>query len=210
MWLARHAKKILFMTAKITTPKEKRAEISKEKAFGILKGYATGIFRAFDMALDKFNTEIQQTSFAGRDMLEAPLLNAKLKDAFAEAFPDKWLKARYRRFILRFDGVQIIIKKLSKHNKPSYVPTILSEKILSQIQADLFDGDEAAMAEPILIFGYTRNNLGQYVDPRIIYYNGGARWIISTEDFMLRAVSTNGNTERIVVRTKRRATKKEA
>lgn len=195
------------MNTSINDSSEKRREITRDEAFEILKAMAQGLFAAYYAALEKFNAEVLQTATpSARRKLEPSLLHAKMVDAFAAAMPDNWEVGKYGRFIIRYDGVQIIIKKLSGENKPAYVPTILSGKILSQVQTDLFPGDVSAKAEPVLIFGYTRDRLGQYVDPRIVYYNDGPRWIIGMEDFMQRTtVAQSGRTEKIVVRPKEKA-----
>ena len=46
--------------------------------------------------------------------------------------------------------------------------------------------DDSAKEEPILIFGYTKDALGQITNPRIVYFNGQVEWVIDQEEFALR------------------------
>lgn len=153
----------------------KRQAFSKEDAVELLKQHAVQIFSAFDAALDKYNIEIQQTSPVARTRLDSPLLHAKITDSFIEAFPENAIVGKYRRIIFRYVDkdrkCQLIIKKLSKSSRPSYISTRLSNTILMQGQCELFDGDENARREPLLIFGYTKDRYGNLTDPRIVYFD---------------------------------------
>lgn len=197
------------MGTKLNQKNEKRKRIDKESALELLKEYYQGIFTAYHNAIDKFNVEIQQTGLEARVRLWAVLLNAKLIDSFIQQFPDNWTKGKYGRVIFRWEEVQLLIKKLNKNSKPSYIPTMLSDSITNQVQASLFENDDAVIGEPILIFGYTKDKFGQIINPRIVYYNGEVEWIITPDDIISKPIAEN-NTEDIEVRLKQQDSKKKA
>jgi len=193
------------MMTKLQKTPEKRKAITKEEALATLKEHAPPLFRAYYEAFDKFKEEILQTTVL-RSRLEPTLLHVKIADAVANAFPDKWRKGGYSRFVLRLDGLQIIFKLLNKQYCPKYVPTSLSGKILRQIPVELFKGDENAKLEPILIFGYLKSRLGEYTSPCIVYFDETAKWVIGAEDFMIQRPALFGDeVEQITVRVKRKA-----
>lgn len=176
----------MIMDAKLEIKIEKRKRIDKESALKLLNDHIRDIFSAYNKAVDKFNAEINQTIPEARTRLWAVLLNAKLTESFIRQFPENWTKGKYGRVIFRWEEVQLLIKKLNKNSKPSYIPTLLSDSIINQEQQSLFDEDEASKAEPILIFGYTKDSLGQIINPRIVYFNGKVEWVIDQEEFALR------------------------
>lgn len=185
-----------------------RRTISLEEALEGLRDAAQTMFAAYEEGLRHFNRVISlfETPEARTNRLEAGVMHSCLVEAFVKAFPDYVVpNTKYGRFILRIAETQIIIKRINEAGKPSYVPTILSDKILTQSSASLFDDeDEAAKAEPVLIFGYTRNKVGEFVDPRIVYFKGSPIWVIAADDVMAKVAPVTGTarTERIVVRTK--------
>ena len=195
------------MSANIVEKDDKRRSITKEFAYGVLKDCIGGMFTAYFKAIDKFNVEIDQTIPEARVRLYSTLLNAKLVESFILTFPDNWTNGKYGRVIFRWDDVQIIIKKLNAKGKPSYIPTLLSDKILSQYQSDLFEGDDSAKAEPVLIFGYTKDKMGQLVDPRIVYFDNDVKWEL-TKDDVLRKPVTHEIVEDIEVLIKKRGESK--
>ena len=138
-----------------------------------------------------------------RTRLWAVLLNAKLTEAFISQFPENWKKGKYGRVIFRWEEVQLLIKKLNNNSKPSYIPTLLSDSIINQEQQSLFADDEASKEEPILIFGYTKDALGQITNPRIVYFNGKVEWVIDQEEFALRTEG-KASTEEINVSLKQK------
>lgn len=174
------------MNAKLEIKNEKRKRIDKESALELLNGHIRDIFSAYNSAVDKFNVEINQTIPEARTRLWAVLLNAKLTESFIHQFPENWKKGKYGRVIFRWEEVQLLIKKLNKNSKPSYIPTLLSDSIINQEQQSLFADDDASKEEPILIFGYTKDALGQITNPRIVYFNGKVEWVIDQEEFALR------------------------
>ena len=91
--------------------------------------------------------------------------------------------------------MQLLIKKLNRNSKPSYIPTMLSDSIVNQKQQSLFTDDDASKEEPILIFGYTKDAFGQIINPRIVYFNGKVEWVIGQEEFALRRTGTASKEE---------------
>lgn len=145
--------------------------------------------------------------------MDSPLLHAKITDSFIEAFPENAIVGKYRRIIFRYVDkdrkCQLIIKKLSKSSRPSYISTRLSNTILMQGQCELFDGDENAKREPLLIFGYTKDRYGNLTDPRIVYFDENPIWEIVPSDFAATLPNMD-NVERIEVKPKRKQREKKA
>ncbi|WP_308764945.1 hypothetical protein [uncultured Bacteroides sp.] len=190
------------MTAKVENKIEKRKRISKEDAHSVLNEYYVDLFNAYYEAIDRYNTEIRQTIPEARTRLNSVLLNAKLTESFILKFPENWNKGKYGRIVFRWEGIQMLIKKLNENSKPSYIPTLLSDAIINQLQTSLFD-DNDAKEEPVLIFGYTKNRDGQLIHPRIVYYAGEVEWVID-QDYIVTHPTYGDNTpiEEIEVRLK--------
>jgi hypothetical protein len=186
--VAHHLNKFIFMTAKIENKIEKRKRISKEEALSLLDEYHQDLFQAYWDGIDKYNIEINQTIPEARVRLNSVLLNAKLTESFILHFPDRWSAGKYGRIIFRWEGLSMLIKKLNKNGKPSYIPTLLSESIVSQLQQPLFE-DDSFKEDAILIFGYTKDKDGQIVNPRIVYYDNAPIWIIDKNDIISKPAS---------------------
>lgn len=183
----------------------KRATLSKAVCLVNIKEYLPRMFRAFVRAVERYNKEILQTSPVARVRLDSVLLNAKLTDSFIEEFPDNYRMGLYGRIIFRLCGCQMMIKKLNSKNKPSYIPTVLSESILEQGCTPLFKDDEAL--EPILFFGFTKDKYGVISNPRIVYYDGAPQWEINESDVMKVFTATPNTSVEVKVKVK---TKKKA
>lgn len=190
------------MNANINKNFEKRKRISKKEALELLKDCYEDIFKAYYNGLANYNEEVNMTIPEARTRLVGPLLNAKMTESFILAFPENWSKGKYGRIIFRWNGVLILIKKLNKNDKPSYIPTILSDTIVNQYQLPLFPDDEGK-EEPILIFGYTKDSYGQLIDPRIVLYDDGVQWTAYMEDGVKMPKADTG-TQEIVVRLKKK------
>ena len=190
--------------AKVNNNFEKRKRITKNEALELLKVCYKDIFKAYYVGLANYNEEVNMTIPEARTRLVGPLLNAKITESFILAFPENWSKGKYGRIIFRWNGVLMLIKKLDKNDKPSYIPTILSDSIVNQYQQSLFPGDEGK-EEPILMFGYTKDSLGQLVNPRIVLYDGGVQWTAYMEDGV-DTPNANTGTQEIVVRLKKKET----
>lgn len=190
------------MIANINKNFEKRKRISKKEALELLKDCYEDIFKAYYNGLANYNEEVNMTIPEARTRLVGPLLNAKMTESFILAFPENWSKGKYGRIIFRWNGVLMLIKKLNKNDKPSYIPTILSDSIVNQYQLPLFPDDEGK-EEPILIFGYTKDSYGQLIDPRIVLYDDGVQWTAYMEDGV-KMPKTDTGTQEIVVRLKKK------
>lgn len=164
--------------AKVSKICEKRYRIEQDDFNEIFKEHFAEVFRAYTLGLMRYNDEIQQTIPQARTRLDSVLLNAKITESFITHFPENYSIGKYKRVIFRWADapVQLIIKKLMKNSKPSYVPTILSDSIQNQEQVSLFS-DNRQIEEPILIFGYSKSLTGEVVEPRIVYFDGEAKWV---------------------------------
>lgn len=189
------------MTAKTENKIEKRKRIDKEEALSLLKEYQQELFQAYWDGIEKYNLEINQTIPEARVRLNSVLLNAKLTESFILHFPDRWTAGKYGRIIFRWDGLSMLIKKLDKNGKPSYIPTLLSDSIVSQLQQPLFE-DDAFKEDAILLFGYTKDRDGQIVNPRIVYYDNAPIWFIDKNDIVSKPVSKGIHAEDVDVKLK--------
>src|SRR5690606_23483455 len=76
---------------------------------------------------------------------------------------------RYRRLILKVKGYVILFKKLNSKGMPMNIYTENVRKLSNQeIQLSLFNESKYSES-PILYFGYEKNKLGEYTQPRIVY-----------------------------------------
>lgn len=189
------------MTAKTENKIEKRKRIDKEEALSLLKEYQQELFQAYWDGIERYNIEINQTIPEARVRLNSVLLNAKLTESFILHFPDRWTAGKYGRIIFRWDGLSMLIKKLNKNGKPSYIPTLLSDSIVNQLQQPLFE-DDAFKEDAILIFGYTKDKDGQIVNPRIVYYDNAPLWMIDKNDLISKPASKGVLTEDVDVKLK--------
>ena len=71
----------------------------------------------------------------------------------------------------------------------------------------MFEGDDSAKAEPVLIFGYTKDKMGQLVDPRIVYFDNDVKWELTKDDVLMKPV-THDIVEDIEVLIKKRGESK--
>lgn len=146
------------MSTKVQKIFEKRRRISKKDALEVLKDNFQELFVAYNNGLEHYNVVIQELRPEVRVRIDSGILNACIAQSFMEHFPDKWTLGKYGRIIFRWEGISMLIKKLNKNSKPSYIPTMLSDAITTQQQVSLFDCEEAK-EDAILLFGYTKNNL---------------------------------------------------
>lgn len=176
------------MDTKILKVSEKRRFLTKEDALNVLKDNFKELFLAYNGGLEHYNYVISGIRPEARVRIESGILNACVAQSFMEYFPDRWSKGKYGRIIFRWEGISMLIKKLNKNSKPSYIPTLLSDAITSQQQVSLFDCDEAK-EDSILLFGYTKNNHGELQNPRIVYYDNDVKWIADINDAITKPIS---------------------
>ena len=193
-------RELSFMKTKLRQQTEKRHFLNKKDAEELLKPYLPDMFKAYEEGLAGYNQVIRQFNPLFIKKIDSGILNSKISESFYAAFPDNFINAKYGRVIFRWEGVQIMIKKLNPNGKPSYVPTLLSESIINQEQAPLFKGDELAQSEPLLFFGYTKDKNGEIVNPRLVYYDSEVKWTIDRSTSGLVAETTQ--TTEVEVRLK--------
>lgn len=173
------------MATKVRKIFEKRRRISKKDALEVLNNNFQELFVAYYDGLEHYNVVIQELRPGVRVRIDSGILNACIAQSFMEHFPDKWTLGKYGRIIFRWEGISMLIKKLNKNSKPSYIPTMLSDAITAQQQAPLFDCDEAK-EDAILLFGYTKNSHGELLNPRIVYYDNEVKWIADLDDVVTK------------------------
>lgn len=176
------------MATKVQKIFEKRRRISKKDALEVLKDNFQELFVAYNNGLEHYNIVIQELRPEVRVRIDSGILNACIAQCFMEHFPDKWTVGKYGRIIFRWEGISMLIKKLNKNSKPSYIPTILSDAITTQQQVSLFDCEEAK-EDAILLFGYTKNGHGELLNPRIVYYDGEVKWIADLDDIVTKPMA---------------------
>lgn len=167
---------------------EKRRRISKKDALEVLNDNFQELFVAYNDGLEHYNIVIQELRPEVRVRIDSGILNACIAQSFMEHFPDKWTLGKYGRIIFRWEGISMLIKKLNKNSKPSYIPTMLSDAITTQQQVSLFNCDEAK-EDAILLFGYTKNSHGELLNPRIVYYDSEVKWIADLDDVVTKPVT---------------------
>ncbi len=174
--------------AKLQKIFEKRRRISKKDALEVLNDNFQELFVAYNDGLEHYNIVIQELRPEVRVRIDSGILNACIAQSFMEHFPDKWTLGKYGRIIFRWEGISMLIKKLNKNSKPSYIPTMLSDAITTQQQVSLFNCDEAK-EDAILLFGYTKNCHGELLNPRIVYYDSEVKWIADLDDVVTKPVT---------------------
>lgn len=156
------------------------------------------IFSAFYNALKKYEKEIVQTPPESRARgFEASLLNSKMIQSIQEHFPRNWKFGKYKRFTLRINGYIILFKKFNQKGLPMNIKTKSVTAISQQLSIPLF-GDTTYVAEPILFFGYTKDKLGNIVNPKLVYIDEDeVKWEISRENLSITKIISISNNEKI-------------
>lgn len=127
------------------------------------------LFEGFWRAVKYYENEIAFTPFHARGRgMEASYLNSKIIQSMQEVFQGDWKFGKYKRFMLRLNGYIVFFKKLNRKNMPMNIQTRLSSSIQNQEQGKLFDECDNG-AEPIIFFGYNKNQFGEIVNPRLVY-----------------------------------------
>lgn len=189
------------MNTKVIKHFEKRRFLPKEDSLSVLRDNFQELFSAYYGGLEHYNEVIATLRPEVRVRINSGILNACIAQSFMEYFPDKWSKGRYGRIIFRWEGISILIKKLNKNSKPSYIPTLLSDAITNQQQISLFD-DEEAKQDAILLFGYTRNSNGELLNPRIVYYDNEVKWIADIGDIVTKPLAQQTDEPTVRLRQK--------
>jgi hypothetical protein len=135
-----------------------------------LKYELNKLFNMFDQAIKKTNWIMSQINpIARRNGQEAINLQGCFAENVFREFGSSAKNGKNGRLILTVKGYIILFKKLDTKGLPMNIRTENTKKINNQaIQLSLFSDNENSEA-PILYFGYQKNKLGEYVDPRIVY-----------------------------------------
>lgn len=160
------------------------------------------LFVAFSNAVKLYEQELAQTPPPYPRGFEAALMNAKIIQCIRKFFPDHSIYGKYKRFILRINGYNILFKKLNSKGLPMNVRTKFADSIDSQLTLDLFQ-DEADAQNSILFFGYKKNSFGEIEDVKLVCIdNGTVKWEITEESIQrtipISAISTSVNNEPLV------------
>ncbi len=142
------------------------------------------MFKAFTEAVRMYENEIIQTPPQSRARaFEASLLNSKMIQSIQSNFPVNWKFGKYKRFMLNLQGYTVLFKKLNGKNMPMNIKTSHATAISNQMQTSLFDNDRKSI-NPILIFGYKKDKLGNIFDPKLVYIDEDqVQWTL-TEDIV--------------------------
>ena len=154
---------------------EKECKIDLNKELPIL-------FKSFSYALSLYEKEIIQTPPESRARaFEASLLNSKMIQSIQKHFPENWRFGKYKRFILSVEGYTVLFKKLNSKDKPMNIKTLHNSAISNQRQMSLFSNEEEVV-NPILIFGYRKDRVGNIFDPKLVYIDEEkVRWTITAD-----------------------------
>jgi PP-loop superfamily ATP-utilizing enzyme len=168
-----------------TSPKKidhQRKVTSNQQCKDELKYELPILFDCFKSAVNAFEKEIRQTPPDARVRnLEATLLNSKMIQSVREKFSDSCYFGKYKRFILRINGYIVLFKKLDKNGLPMNIKTKASNAISNQLTLPLFEEDSAEF-EPILFFGYQKNEVGEIFNPRLTYIKDDKiKWVINEQ-----------------------------
>lgn len=161
----------------------KRKLISKKECLYDLESELQVMFQAFSEAVKLFEQEVILTPIASRAKnFEASLLNSKMMQCIQKYFPDNWKFGKYKRFILRVNGYNVLFKKLNGKDMPMNVKTFLSDAIANQRQYSLFN-DLPEVADPIVFFGYRKDKFGNIISPKLVYIDENhVKWVIDSND----------------------------
>lgn len=176
----------------------KRKLASKEEAILDLKKQLPLMFQAFREAYKLYEMEIVHTPPEARARgFEAALLNCKMIQSIQKHFPLNWRFGKYSRFTLRTNGYIVLFKKFGKNNRPMNIRTKSVEAISQQLSLPLFN-DSNSVEEPILFFGYKRDEFGKFTEAKLLYIDEQqVKWTISSQDFEVeKSINLPSATER--------------
>ena len=158
---------------------QKRRIVSKKECLHDLKDELQIMFEAFREAIKLYEQEVVLTPPESRVKgFEASLLNSKMTQCIQKHFPSNWKFGKYRRFVLRVKGFNVLFKKLNNKNMPMNVRTVLVDAIANQLQLSLFD-DYPEVIDPIVFFGYQKDKAGGIMNPKVVYIDENqVRWEI--------------------------------
>lgn len=189
----------------------KRKIISKDECLHDLESQLQTMFQAFSEAVELFEQEVVLTPLASRAKnFEASLLNSKMMQCIQKYFPENWRFGKYRRFILRVKGYNVLFKKLNGKDMPMNVKTFLSDAIANQLQYSLFN-DSNEVIDPIVFFGYRKDRFGNIISPKLVYIDENhVKWIIDSNDIKeVKVVSSMQKNSDGLLKIKKKASEEE-
>ena len=191
----------------------KRKLISKKECLHDLESELQTMFRAFSEATQLYEQEIVSTPPVSRAKnFEASFLNSKMMQCIQKYFPVNWKFGKYKRFILRINGYNVLFKKLNGKDMPMNVKTVLSDAITNQLQYSLFN-DSPEVADPIVFFGYRKDKFGNITSPKLVYIDENhVKWVIDSADIKAQNIVpiTQNNSEGLLKIKKRDSEEKMA
>jgi hypothetical protein len=140
------------------------------------------LFKGFKEALPLYQKELGMTAPEDRVRTQAAvILQSKVMQCWRKQFGERVKRGKYARLLLYIKGYVVLFKKLDRNGMPMNIKTVNATSIENQYQGNLFGPDEDGNS-PILVFGYTTNDFGVIVHPRIIYIDEGkVKWTIDEE-----------------------------
>lgn len=162
----------------------KRSLANRDAIIKELKKELNSLFKVFFNAIAKTSDALLMFPPHIRSRtLEASIIQSFYNGALFEAFENKAFFGKYKRLILSINGYLVMFKKLNSKGYPMNIKTTNIQSILNQQRGlDLF-ADTNYNEDPILYFGYQKNKLGAYVNPRLTYIdNGQVQFSITESD----------------------------
>lgn len=163
----------------------KRRIISAKECKHDLDEHLSILFNAVEQGIDNYNDILSLFPVQSRvRALEANVLNSKIIESVQQNFPEHWKFGKFKRFILRIEGYNILFKKLNNKDLPMNVRTKHVEAIEYQYQTSLFDDSSFSDSiEPIVFLGYKKDKWGTIYDPKLVYIDEGEiKWTISCSE----------------------------
>lgn len=191
----------------------KRRIISKKECLHDLENELRTMFRAFGEAIELYEKEVVLTPPMSRGRgFEASLLSSKMMQCIQKHFPDNWKFGKYRRFILRVKGFNVLFKKLNNKDLPMNVKTFLVDAIANQQQLSLFN-DAFEVVDPIVFFGYRKDKFGNILNPKLVYIDENqVRWVINKSDveekYNVLSISQDASDDLVRIRKRESGEKK--
>ena len=103
---------------------QKRRIITAKECKQDLKNHLEMIFRSVENGINGYNEVSSLFPVTARARaLEANVLNSKIIESIQNSFPEYWRFGKYRRFVLRINGYNILFKKLNNKDLPMNIRT---------------------------------------------------------------------------------------
>ena len=143
------------------------------------------LLEAFSKAIEKANITLSNFSMIDWSRnLEASVIQSALSSILSKFYNDKVCYAKHKRLVLRLKGYLILFKKLGEDGFPMNIETDSSLAILNQSQQIELFPESNYNNLPILFFGYTKNKVGQFTNPKLLYIdNEQIQFSISEKDY---------------------------